>query len=154
MSILTRSALDEQYESIPFGNGDAEDHGCRAGLSDAATDPVDVGSDAPVEDFHDSGAEIDAMRAEMETVRSRVLSAANAIGAFEVRVKREWNLSEYGLDSLWSVFVFFPGVDGIDRCVGGFGVDLAAAELEALLKASLVDVAAKAGRAAKGATTA
>jgi hypothetical protein len=139
------SGGNDPSDDIPYGRvpPGEEAHGASTGFDDAATDPVDVGSDAPVEDFHDSGAEIDAMRAEMETVRSRVLSAANAIGAFEVRVKREWILSEYGLDSLWSVFVFFPGADGIERCIGGFGADLPAAELESLLKCSLVDVAAR-----------
>lgn len=90
MSILTRSALDEQYESIPFGNGDAEDHGCRAGLSDADTDPQDNGSSEPQEEYVPSPSEQMALDTAVANAVAKLRAGNSRISAVQPSRSEQW----------------------------------------------------------------
>jgi hypothetical protein len=63
----------------------------------------------PVEDYHESGAELDSLRNELAAVRSRIMGAAT--GSTEVRIRRTHEVTEYGFISGWTVVVFFGGLD-------------------------------------------
>src|SRR3954470_23494040 len=114
MSILTRSALDEQYESIPYGVPPGEEaNGASTAVDDAALTPTDAGSDGPQEDEQlaaeladlEAQREVDKVFAQLAASRDRVLAQAGPAGATDVAVRAQPTFDGRGRDLVYWVFI-------------------------------------------------